>query len=97
MDNEKQTKWVLVETVSTFRMRYMVELHESEPTEYALDDVTCEECVEFSQEHIGELIVSHREISLDDALKLCDIDNAHHADWDSESKINAFFTPIHEE
>ena len=89
MKNEKVL--VLVETISQFRMRYMVEVPADHP-EYALDTVTMDEAVEFSQEHLGETIVSHREISEDDALKLCDNDNAYFSKQTRDKKISAFFT-----
>ena len=45
----KETEWVLVECVSTFRMRYMVEVPKDK-SEYALDTVTMNEAKEFSQD-----------------------------------------------
>ena len=83
--------WVMVECVSMFRERYMVQAPASNP-EYALDDVTCETAKEFSQQHLGETIVSHRIMSHEDALKLCDVDNDYCIGWTEEQKINAFFT-----
>ena len=35
------SKLVLVETVSTFRHTYVIKLPDSEPDDYALDDVVC--------------------------------------------------------
>jgi len=83
--------WVMVECVSMFRERYMVQAPASHP-EYALDDVAGETAKEFSQKHIGETIVSHRVVSHKDALAQCDEDNAYCKDWNEEQKINAFFT-----
>ena len=54
--------WVLVECVSMFRMRYLVEAPADHP-EYALDDVTMNDAKEFSQEHIDENIISHRVVT----------------------------------
>ena len=93
---EKQ--WVLVECVSQFRQRYMVEVpvgtdqFGKDKSEWALDTVTMNEANEFSQEHLGETIVSHRVISLADALVLCDKDNAYVAEWTEEQKLDTFFT-----
>jgi len=93
---EKQ--WVLVECVSQFRQRYMVEVpvgtdqFGKDKSEWALDTVTMNEAKEFSQEHLGETIVSHRVISQADALVLCDEDNAYVADWTEEQKLDTFFT-----
>jgi hypothetical protein len=51
-----------------------------------------EEAKVFSSEHLGEHIVSHRTVSLDEALTLCDEDNDYASDWDNELKIENFFT-----
>jgi len=50
----------LVETVSTFRIRYVVD---TDSAEFAQDSVVMEEVPEFGQKHIAENIVSCREIS----------------------------------
>jgi hypothetical protein len=85
-------KWVLVEAVSQFRMRYMIEVPEENP-EWALDTVTMHEGKEFSQEWLGEVIVSHRVMpTQEDALALCDVDNDYCSGWTEEQKLNAFFT-----
>jgi len=83
--------WVMVECVSSFRMRYMVEAPAENP-EYALDDVTMQTAKEFSQEHIGEQIISHRVMSTAEALVQCDLDNSYCSDWTDEQKMKAFFT-----
>jgi hypothetical protein len=83
--------WVMVECVSMFRERYIVEAPADHP-EYALDTVTMNEAKEFSQEHIGETIVSHRVVSYEDALKQCDVDNSYVQGWTEEQKVKCFFT-----
>jgi hypothetical protein len=89
---EKQdTEWVLVECVSTFRERYMVEVPKGK-ADWALDTVTMNEAKEFSQEHIGEQIISHRVVSKEEALALCDKDNDYGSSWPEETKIKNFFT-----
>ena len=87
----KETEWVLVEAISQFRERYMVEVPKGK-SEYALDTVVMNEAQEFSQEHLGEVIVSHRVVSFDEALKLCDKDNHYCKDWNTDKKVDAFFT-----
>ena len=95
---KKETQWVLVECVSTFRKRYMVEVpvgvdsYGKDKAEWALDTVTMEEAKEFSQEHLGEQIVSHRVVTKEEALALCDKDNDYFSSWDEETKIKNFFT-----
>jgi hypothetical protein len=88
--------WVMVECVSTFRERYMVEAPASNP-EYALDDVTMQRPKEFSQKWLGETIVSHRVVSEEEALQICDVDNDYTQGWSSDQKIKAFFTREDEE
>jgi hypothetical protein len=83
--------WVLVEAVQMYRMRYMVQVPATNP-EWALDDVTLQTAKEFSQLDIGETISSHRVISHEDALKLCDQDNDYTSGWTEEHKIKSFFT-----
>ena len=101
--SKKQTQWVLVECVSTFRQRYMVEVPVGtddlgkDKTLWALDTVTMEEAKEFSQEHIGEQIVSHRVVSKKEALELCDQDNDYTKSWDKELKMKTFFTTCEEQ
>ena len=84
-------EWVQVDCVSSYRMRYMVEVPKGK-AEWALDTVTLHEAKEFSQEHLGEVIVSHRVVSLKEALELCDTDNDYCKKWNDEQKMNAFFT-----
>lgn len=83
--------WVMVETVSTFRNRYVVQAPAEHP-EYALDTVTCEKAKEFSQKWLGETIVSHRVISNDDAIEQFDIDNQYIKHWELDRKYNCGFT-----
>lgn len=94
--SKKETEWVLVECVSTFRERYMVEVPKGK-SEYALDTVTVQEAKEFSQEHLGETIVSHRVVSKDEALAICDNDNAYTKSWDKATKIKNFFTTLEDQ
>ena len=92
LNKKKQTKLVLVETVSTFRQRYVVEVPEDGEDEWALDTVAMEEAVEFSQEHLGEQLVSHRVVSDEEALALCDKDNSYCKSWSDEKKREVFYT-----
>ncbi len=90
---KKATEWVMVETVSMFRSRYMVEVPKGK-AEYALDTVTMNEAKEFSQEHLGETIVSHRVVSKEEALNICDQDNSYIKSWETHHKIKNFFTTL---
>lgn len=95
------SKWVLVETVLQYRMRYMVEAPDDHP-EYALDTVTMEEAKEFSQLYIGEQIMSHRVVSEEDAIELClkdndYIDGRYGTPWNKEQMVKSFFTTMQEQ
>ena len=97
-----ETQWVLVETVSMFRERYMVEVpvgvdrYGKDKAEWALDTVTMEEAKEFSQQHLGQTIVSHRVVTEEDALAMCDKENDYAKKWNDELKIKTFFTVMTE-
>lgn len=88
---KQETEFVMVECISQFRERYLVEVPKGK-TEWALDTVTCQEAKEFSQHHIGETIVSHRVVTKEEALEICDVDNAYTKTWTEQQKIDAFFT-----
>ena len=97
-----ETQWVLVETVSMFRERYMVEVpvgvdrYGKDKAEWALDTVTMGEAKEFSQEHLGETIVTHHVVTKEDALAMCDKENDYAKKWNDELKIQTFFTTMTE-
>lgn len=96
------SKYVLVEAVSQFRMRYVIEVpldhNEKEypctAEQWAMDTVAMEEVREFSQEHLGEVIVSAHEITPDHIITLCDKDNHYCSSWDREKKMQVFVTEI---
>jgi hypothetical protein len=91
VESTRHTEWVLVECTATYRMRYMVEVPEGK-AEWALDTVTMKEAKEFSQEYLGEQIFSHRVVTKEEALDLCDKDNTYGSSWPEEIKIKNFFT-----
>ena len=88
---KNDTVLVMVECVSQFRQRYVIEV-DAEYPEYALDDVAMERYKEFSQVHLGEVIVSHRVVSVDEVLAICDEDNAYVKSWSDEKKLQVFVT-----
>jgi len=85
-----------------FRQRYMVEVpvgvdrYGRDKADWALDTVTLEEAKEFSQEHLGETITSHRVVTKEEALALCDKDNDYCKSWTEEMKMKNFFTTMAE-
>jgi hypothetical protein len=77
----------LVETVSVFRMRYVVEAKNASD---ARDEVTMnvgDNFHEFSQLHLDEMISSTREIDDAEYLRMFDEDNVYLKDWDEEQKF----------
>jgi len=85
----------LVETVSIFRHRYVVEAKEEE---HAADEVTYNlsdsEFKEFSQQHVDECITSVREIKDEEFESLFDKDNDYLKDWDPALKRKKFINVI---
>ena len=93
------SKYVMVDTVSQFRMRYVVEVPDNVENctseAYASDSVVCEDVREFSQEHIGETIVSTREVSLEEAIAQWRKDNGGGFDaWSDELVVKNSITEI---
>jgi bifunctional DNA-binding transcriptional regulator/antitoxin component of YhaV-PrlF toxin-antitoxin module len=87
----QELSWVLVEAISTYRIRYMVQVPTSNP-KWALDTVTMDEAKEFSQSWLGEQIVSHRIVTEEEALKLFDEDVPSYSVWGKDQKQATFFT-----
>ena len=83
-------KLVMVDCLSQFRIRYCVEVEDN--IDHALDEVVCEvdneNFHEFSQQHLGHTIISHREISKEEYLRMFNEDNDYLKDWSEEQKLN---------
>ena len=82
-------KLVLVEAISMHRMRYCVEVEDD--IDHALDSHAAgdlDDGNEMSQEHMGEIVTSHREITEEEYLKIFDEDNDYLKDWTPEQKRN---------
>ena len=82
-------KLVLVDTISQHRIRYVVEVEDD--IKDALDEVVMKGdntgFHEFSQEHLGQMTISHREISKEEYLSLFDKDNDYLESWTEEEKL----------
>ena len=76
-------KLVLVETVSMFRIRYAIEANN---IVVALDEVTLGPPEEMSQKHLQEVIVSEREITEEEYLRLFNEDSYHVNNLTDEEK-----------
>ena len=84
-------KYVLVDAISMHRIRYAVavpdSLTDNEALDWAKDSVTCEECEEFSQYHIGESISDARILSKESLLSQFDKDNDYFTQWPEDVKM----------
>ena len=84
-------KLVMVDCISQFRIRYCVEVEDD--IDHALDEVIMEydnlEFHEFSQEHLqpSPIVISHREISKEEYLRMFDEDNSYLKGWTEEKKL----------
>lgn len=83
--------YVLVETISQYRMRYVVEVPDSHP-EWALDTVTVEEAREFSQHYLGETIISDRVVNKEEIVNLFRKDNDYLHNLNDEEIMERFVT-----
>ena len=82
----------LVETISFFRMRYVID---TDSDEFAADTVTMEEAKEFSQKHIDENIISIRTVDKKEVLMMFDQDNEYLSCISNENKLS-YITEIKE-
>lgn len=88
-------KYAVVTTVSQFRIRYVIpvdELQKLNPDvpvelEWADDCVTCEDVKDFSQKHLGEVIVDTIEMDEEEVLAFFDGDNPYLSEWPREQKL----------
>ena len=82
------SKLVMVDVLSSFRIRYVVRAN---TVEDALDEVVMREVdtdfKEFSQKHLDPTaIISHREITEEEYLRVFDEDNEYLKEWTDEQK-----------
>jgi len=95
---EMEKKLYLVETVSMFRIRYVVEAREEGHAEDEfVMEIGKESFKEFSQHHIDEVIVSTRKLSATDYMNLFDTDNDYLKSWDIEQKMSMINTITYED
>lgn len=88
--------YVVVTAVSQFRMRYVMHKDdlqklnteaEVNPIEWAEDTVISEEIDDFSQEHLGQIVLDSRMVDEDEMLEIFDRDNDYLKGWDRDYKI----------
>ena len=92
----KDKDYVIITAILSYRMRYVMhrdDLQKQNPLdpvntiEWANDIVTDEECVEFSQKHMGEQIIDTVEMNEDDMLVLFDKENDYLSGWTKDKKL----------
>lgn len=88
-----ETEFVLVETVESFRMRYVVEVPKGKTT-WASDTVVMKEAKEFSQKYLGETILSERVVTKKEIEQLVDQDNDYISSWSKQKKYETFVTSM---
>jgi hypothetical protein len=77
-------KLVLVDCLSQFRIRYAIEVEDD--IDRALDIVNDQKVEEMSQEYLGEMTTSYREITEEEYLHIFDKDNDYLRSWSDEQK-----------
>lgn len=97
-----ETELVLVETISMFRMRYVVEVPKGKK-EYAADTVVTGkdtnnlEIVELSQEHLDEVVSSTRVIDKEEYLRIFNEDNDYLRNQSDEMKLRHINKGYHDD
>ena len=98
---KEETQFVLVEAISQFRQRYVVEVpvgkymqndEARDKSEWALDTVAMEEAKEFTQMHLGETIVSHRVVTEDEIMDIFRADESYFEGWTKEQVFHTHVT-----
>ena len=80
-------KYVLVETMASYRMRYVVELNADDPNEWACDDVVMDKAGEIGQKFLGENISDFREVAPEEIRYLAIQDSKAYKTWTAEDMI----------
>ena len=80
-------KYVLVETMASYRMRYVVELNADDPNEWACDTVVMDEAGEIGKKFVGENISDYREVAPEELRYLAIQDCDAYKTWTAEDMI----------
>ena len=80
-------KYVLVETMASYRMRYVVELNADDPNEWACDTVVMDEAGEIGKKFVGENISDYREVAPEELRYLAIQDCDAYKNWTAEDMI----------
>ena len=86
MSNENEKKLFVVETVSMFKLKYVIR---AKSLEHAYDSVVCDAPNDISQQHLDEIIFSGKEISEQEYLEMYQIDkNMNYMNsWSDDKKL----------
>ena len=89
MDNkdEDQKEYAVFTVISQFRIRYVVPMEEGDTVKDLADLIICQEVEEFSQEHLGEVIVDSTCLPEDSMLELFNKDNSYLSGWTKAKKL----------
>ena len=96
----KETNYYLVETISLFRMRYIVK---AKNAEHASDEVIMNlgsdktDFKEFSQHHLDEVVSYTKKMTREEVIELCDQDNDYLKTWSDEQKLKSLTNTINYE
>lgn len=94
-------KYVVVETLSTFKIKYSIPIDEMEglktgadlddktAMEYANDYVTCEDVEELSQEWIGEQIIDTKIATQPEVIEFFNESNQFARGWEEGKKLQS--------
>jgi predicted NAD/FAD-dependent oxidoreductase len=86
-------KYYVVTAISQYRMRYAIPVEDLQDEDgnvseiWAMDSVVMQEVEEFSQEHIGEVILDVVEEDEEQILARFDKENDYLKDWTTEHKL----------
>lgn len=86
-------KYYVVTAISQYRMRYVIPVNDIRDEDgkvepgWALDSVSMEEVEEFSQEHLGEVILDVLEEDEETVLTRFDKENEYLSSWSKEHKL----------
>lgn len=81
-------KLFLVDTLSTFRIRYAIEAEsEREAEALVLDNSSNDYLKEFSQKHLGMTLISAHEMNESAYLNIFNQDNDYLESWSDEEKM----------
>tara|TARA_Y100001972_G_scaffold85906_1_gene105083 strand:- start:206 stop:544 length:339 start_codon:yes stop_codon:yes gene_type:complete len=91
------SKYVIVDAVSQFKIKYCIEIEDSIEDGKILDHVEKqikdENVLEFTQEHMGETVADYVVLNKDEAIEKFRSFAPYFSDWSAE-RISKLITPI---